>query len=331
MLKRRHNKPASRDNVGMEPLSLDIKEKILNYSVPWPECSYIKHSKRLKQKSSKENCVSGQLYKLIQSLHHASTALEIAIDGMNGVGKTALCKMMRNRKYCKINNCAQDITKGSEYNFNPIRSLEYLTFSALTKPKRAIIWDRTSISNMVFSFVHYIMSVYRDTDIPADPTEVYSKFNDFALNTGFFNTVAYLKSIKNIPTIFLVCSDLKLVTQAMFDRGTISDVYNSTHFNYQIAQLHAYTYVGNCIGATIIDIAKCVIMTETRRKMIYDPLITLGDLQLLLVDNLDYYQPPQPTENELEDFIEPPDRTSASIVNRFSSYQDTMLYTYSSK
>lgn len=87
----------------------------------------------------------------------------IAIDGMNGTGKTTLAKSLE-RIYIKINEFSPETTHGSQYNYNPIMGFEYLTFPRQIVAKDMyLVWDRCEWSNTIFYLVHALMSLYRPT------------------------------------------------------------------------------------------------------------------------------------------------------------------------
>lgn len=319
--------------------SNDEKRCILGVNTVWPECEYHERSKRRAIVDAPS--LIDSLAKLVEKLRGLNERHEIAVDGMNGVGKTMLCEKLQGRRYCKINGFAADVTRGSSYNMNPMKAIEYVMIQCLTevvhRPDLGAVWDRCPYSNLIFYFVHHLMAVYgKDSLVPRQTQPVYEIFNSLALATGFFHTISYLRSLKDLPIVILVCSDLTMISQALTMRGDINDVYNAKESNYQMAQLHAYTYVGQCIGATVIDIADFVNN---------DGNMTLGDLQSLLIHHLSYKsavdcstismrKQPEATDCDTSDnrqLLIYPYRAASQTVIKFSQYDDSLLYNFSLK
>lgn len=237
------------------PFTLNQTEQILKIQVPWPKCNYSLNSRRNKPSASKL-FIKSTIDQILQCVDGWNKFNEISIDGMNASGKSTLINSLT-RQYVKINEHFPHVTSGANYNYDPIRSMEYLMGSLLITGEN-LCWDRCPYSNLIFYYAHHLMGVYADRKIPMDYNEILPIFNNLALSTCLIDTIAYGKLTKNIPILFIVCSDLDILGQALLERGintkSQNDVYNSKNLNYQIAQYHAYVYFASVLNCGIIDL-----------------------------------------------------------------------------
>lgn len=297
-------------------ISWYAKRSIVNYNPPWPLCQYNEISKRVTRQRQHCRPTPTQYF---HALNNWGEHRSISIDGMNGTGKSTLAGSM-NRKYMKINLHCPDITSGSNYNYAPLRSLEYIMFHTLYDTKDVfVVWDRCRYSNLIFAYIHYLMSVYREKPMPGpDDDEPFLYINNMALSTGLFMTVTYTEAIsaRSQHILFIVCSDLQLVMQALLYRGGANDVYNAKERNYQMAQYHVYRYFARLLDAPLLDLS--VLFKEYG--------MTLDEIQMEVKSRVDISQrldqdtPPLPQRNE-----------SVVLHGFCDEHDDTMVYDYSTK
>lgn len=238
-------------------ISDELKLQIIQYNPPWTHCNYSENSRRNEQQQQQEKADDPySLENVLMQLNGWSKYPEISIDGMNGTGKSSLCNRL-NRKYIKINSLAHHVTDGSEYNYDPIKSMEYLMSQFLTKAEN-VCWDRCPYANLIFYFVHQLMATYKNDMIPDDFSKVWPILNTYALDTQLIAVINYTQSLKSIPILFIVCKDIAYISLALLDRGTANDVYNAKEYNYQMAQYHAYVYFGKVLQAPVLDLTNCI-------------------------------------------------------------------------
>lgn len=236
-------------------------KQIVNCEIDWPNCSYTRHSRRHAAASliTPKERMERMLLKLNNWHRHSA----IAIDGMNGTGKSTLAANLPHRHYLKINELAPYVTCGSSYNFDPLRSLEYMMMQqCMDTGEERVCWDRCRYSNLIFYYVHHLMFEFQSEELPL-PTEntvfVYKSLNELALETNLLETLTLMETDKQIPTFFLVCSDPFAIGRTMLkrametNRGT-NDAYNAKEYNYQLAQYYAYTYFARILNYPCIDI-----------------------------------------------------------------------------
>ena len=239
-----------------------LRSSILDINIEWPICRYLYNSRR-NEISIKPKPTFIELLSILDGWNEHN---EIAIDGMNGTGKSTLASSM-NRTYVKVNSLAPRVTTGSNYNFDIVKSFEYMMLQQSTRCVN-VCWDRCAYSNLIFYYVHQLMFHYQERPIPTEETEVYLFLNNMAHSTNLLETITFVESIKSVPTIFLVCRDLKYIACSLQHRNSLNDVYNSKEYNYQMAQYHVYKYFANILKYPLFDISE-----------IANYGITLGDLQ----------------------------------------------------
>lgn len=183
----------------------------------------------------------------------------IAVDGMNGVGKTTLCNAM-NRTYIKVNCIARDVSAGSDYNHDPTKALRYLWTHVNYKrpnPNESYVWDRCIFSNLIFYFVHYLMERARPLNGDCALMDMY--LNELALQCNLMEIIRTVRATAKdtiCPTIFIVSSDIELVCNNLLHRNSLNDIFNYNQKDYQWAQYHAYRYFAKILGFPLVDIAK---------------------------------------------------------------------------
>lgn len=244
------------------------KLKLVNINVFWPSVDYKKDSRRSNRK------IQFTTYETLNFLNGWSKYNEICIDGMNGVGKSTLINSL-NRKYEKVNTHFSEVTMGSDYNHDPIKSMTYLTIQLLSNGKN-ICWDRCAFANLIFYYVHYLMNCFKNNPIPNDEDFIYKILNDYASKTNLLSTLHLCIQKKQIPTLFIVCSDINFVSITLLERGGRNDIYNAKEYNYQMAQYYAYSYFANLLDAPLIDI-----------KQAYTEGFTINSLQNAIKNKID--------------------------------------------
>jgi hypothetical protein len=256
-----------------EETTLSTEQKIMltNCEVTWPKVTYSKHAKRIREDVD-DGCVNKTFRTLDgRSVYYKNTDRidetfakilsnwseypEISIDGMNGLGKSTLIESMK-RQYIKVNMIDPSITNGPNYNYDTMVSLQYIVLSSLAKAKNAC-WDRCPYANLIFYYVHHLMSIYKDKMIPLDDQDaVFQHFNNLSVQIQLTTILGFFNTYKCIPTLFFICSDLEYIVLSMVDRGNINDVYNAKEYNYQISQYYAYVYFSKLLPqCVLIDVA----------------------------------------------------------------------------
>lgn len=288
---------------------------ISDISVRWPICMYSENSKRHKPnaKSTLNQTPVGKTIEWLSPLDKWDAYPEIAIDGMNGTGKSSLIAIM-NRKYMKINEFIPHVTNGSRYNYDMLKSMQYLTLQPYSDC-RNVCWDRCCYSNLIFYFVHQLMYAYRNKTMPIESAEVYMTLNTLAISTNLLQTLTLMENVKRTPTIFLVCRDFKLIGAALRNRDTPNDIYNAKELNYQIAQYHAYKYFGEILKFPTFDIVDA-----------FELGLTLGEFHHLLKMKID--------TNTTEFTISLPSIRGTIELDEMMdalNADETLLYDYSNK
>lgn len=263
---------------------LDEKEKFLVISghanFPWSKISYTPTSIRELepvQKKINSFILSERIDEYLQKF--PKNPKEIAITGITGSGKTTLAHMFENRKYVKVNNLNPSITKGCTYNILPQKCLDYIFTNATTTFNRPVVWDRTMYDNFVFYLVHFLMGYYKDTAVTSNYKQIIGLMLEWAHSVNLNKTISFMKTIKRIPQIFIISSDINLISKSLFFRNdTINNVSYSIDYNYLMCQHHALRFFAETLNDFIIDFNQ-LDMTDIK---------TLSDLQAFLVYKLDY-------------------------------------------
>lgn len=278
-------------------ISGNKKRQIQELTIPTLLVTYHPLSVRNKRKKQESTIL---LSELMETTKKWQTYRSIAIDGMNGTGKTTLAKSLE-RFYIKINEFCPETTHGSEYNYNPIMSFEYLTFPRQIKAQDMyFIWDRCEWSNTIFYLVHALMSLYRsqasDTSLLTDSMAnvsiqtINSQLNAIAQDTNLVKSIQYFEQFYHQDNsvsarLFLVCSNLDMIRECLTNRAlkcddtkfSPNDLFNASFVNYQLAQLYVYKYMASLLPNTIcIDICDYV-----------NDNFSLGDLQYVLKNMID--------------------------------------------
>lgn len=290
-------------------------KRIVNYSPSWPVCRYGSRSKRARSQGRRRRSVRTELDKM----NGWSESASICIDGMNGTGKSTLARSM-NRTYLKINTYCPDVTNGSSYNYSPLRALDYVMFHVIYDTGDVpVVWDRCRYSNLIFAYVHHLMSVYGERPMPGpDDDEPVLYINNMALSTGLLATVTYVESLcaDKRPVLFIVNSDLCMVAQALLARGGANDAYNAKEYNYQMAQLHVYRYFARLLNAPLIDL----------NEMFDSFDLTLDEIHAEIRARVDI------PERLDVDLPQPPQRTDSKALHAFCDrHNDSMVYQHSTK
>lgn len=220
---------------------------IVDFKTNYPIVSYSGISRRNNTLKCKKS-----LDELLSSIAGWSKHKEIAIDGVNGVGKSRLVSNL-NRQQVKINHLLPQVTSGSSYNYDVFKSIEYMMMP-LSLDLNYCVWDRCVYSNLIFYFVHYLMSVFQNDEIPMDHDAIISIFNKLATDIDLISILTVTKEFKDIPTLFIVCRDLNVVAISLFQRESLNDMWNATQRNYQAAQYHAYVYFAKVLDIPIFDV-----------------------------------------------------------------------------
>lgn len=301
-----------------------LKAQILATTITWPVCRFLDGSKRNYYDSATAATRSTPaLEQLLSTLDGWDAYNEIAIDGMNGTGKSTLASSMKRRRYLKINSLCPRITSGSNYNFDIIKSLEYMMLQQSTSCKN-VVWDRCCYSNLIFYYVHQLMYYYRKQPIPEEDeaTEVYLLLNNMATATNLLETITFVESIKHVPTVFFVCKNLRYIAYSLQKRNGVNDVYNSKEHNYQIAQYHVYKYFATILKAPLFDISELATMYN----------ITLGDIHQAIRRKLDVKRTSEHDDESSSSIILPDMSASERLNNALKVMDDDiMIYHYSRK
>lgn len=258
------------------PVSTANIIKLLKLEIPdWPNCSYSSNSKRRLMKYRKISYIPCY-EEALDTIKTWSNYDEIAIDGMSSCGKSTIIDKS-NRYIKKTTKNLKYIKRKMDYNFKSINSFEYLMYP-LTRKYKNVCWDRCPFSNLIFYFVHHLLYVYQQKQLPIpvdDAYEAWSHLNNLAIDINLLSIVNQAQAIKYTPILFLVCSDIDYISLAMRSRGESSDIVNSTDYNYHVAQLQAYSYFANLLKMPIIDLAEC-----------FDHTYTLNAIQTLIIDSI---------------------------------------------
>jgi len=247
------------DNNGMM-LTHTERMAVMNTRVAWPRCAYDEASVRRRDVTL--HCARDRLDAMFDRLLRFCDYPEIAIDGMNGVGKTTLCSRIGNRVPMKINLLLPSVTRGSDYNINPLKCMQYATAIMSTDevPRdqcHGRLWDRCHYSNLIFYLVHHLMACYRNSadGVPARYEDVLSNARAFTDKIHLSHIINYVNAMRPLPTVFVICSDLDLVCQSLLRRGHINDAYNAKEIDYLRAQAHSYVYFARILNAPLVDLA----------------------------------------------------------------------------
>lgn len=178
---------------------------------------------------------------------------EIAVDGMTGVGKSTLISKFKGRRIKKVNHLIPRVTKGSSYNNDIMKSMEYM-FRQLVEPcDRPTVWDRSPFSNLTFYYVHHLMAHYRN-NILEDRAPAWDVLNRLAIETNLVETVKLANSFKRMPILYIVDCDIGSVCERLSKRGGTNDMYNSYQFDYHRAQFHAFSYMSYVTKQPLLDL-----------------------------------------------------------------------------
>lgn len=271
-------------NEFLKKRKLDEKEKLLIISghanFPWSKIKYTPTSIRELepiQKKIDSFTLSDKLDQYL--LKFPKNPKEIAITGITGSGKTTLANMFVHRKYIKVNILNQSITKGVTYNVLPKKCLDYLFTNATTTFNKPVVWDRTMYDNLVFYLVHFLMGYYKDTAVTSNYKQIVGLMLEWAHSVNLNKIISYMKTIKQIPQIFIISSDIDIISKSLFFRNdTINSVSYSIDYNYLMCQHHALRFFAETLNDFIIDF----------NHLDMNDIKTLSDLQALLVYKLDY-------------------------------------------
>lgn len=313
-----------------------LKEGILKLTVEWPLCLYSKQSKRnaagpSNEQQPQQSTTIERTMELLMPLTGWNKFPVIAIDGMNGTGKSSLIQSM-NRRYVKVNDLMPNVTHGSSYNHEVFKSMQYMMLQMLATGENCC-WDRCAYSNYMFYFVHQLMYIYRDGVIPSadDTNEVYGHLNNIAISVNLLNTLTLFEPLF-VPTVFIVCRDVRLIGEALRNRGGLNDVYNSKEHNYQMAQYHVYRYFGEILRIPVFDLVDAFRLG-----------LNLGEFHFLLRRKLDTQlggkrtisPDSQEPSDSCKNAIELPDGTDDAVkLDKFIDHminRETLLYDYSNK
>lgn len=315
----------------MKYFQLDVVNtaySIINYNISIPKCNYVKTSRRY---IPNNNCFekimhidnndsqidTKPIYEQLKQLDGWNNYTEIAIDGQNGTTKSSLAALL-NRKYIKLNELCPDITCGSDYNHRPLKAFDYITYQLLVKSENTV-WDRCIFSNMIFYYVHHLMYRFGDTPIPKDDAIIWPILNTMANDTCLLDTLKFVHTLKRVPTLFLVCSNVDLIGESLRIRGIKSkswnDVWNSKEYNYQLGQYHVYRWFGKLLGSPVFDLVD-----------FFKEQLSIDDMHLLIASKLN-------TRKDVESKIDLPDSKVFNefndIINTFND--DVLIYEYSKK
>lgn len=297
--------------------------------IPSPECHYVDQARRAyPHPMGPDMCLT--LEKVLERVAGWSREQAIAIDGVSGMGKSTLTSLMQNRNVIKINSIAPNLTKGSHYNKDALRTIDYIItqmqirFSAECR----VVWDRSPVANMVYSMVHFLMDVWNDrgVPIPLDHRAVWMDMHYYFTATGLGFVIGWLIQHYTTPILILVSSDLRLAGEMMLNRGCRSgsntDVYNAHFYNYLCAQYHAYSFFANLLGPTRAVLVDLSALLDPARNR------TLDEVQAILAKAIDAEKKLPPLK---PDDVIVPDRSSTDELYGTMADSAEMLLSFSKK
>lgn len=233
-------------------LDIFTETKLLFMENPWPTNVYLGNECALRYRLNSVNPFDGHnSSRALLALSRFRGAPQIAIDGPSGTGKSTLAKCC-NRQYAKISECTKNVTSGNKYNFCMARTWDYLRFQPRTRG-RGVIWDRCAYSNLIFYVIHQLMAVFKNRAMPTEYGAVAGEIASICRNFKFNVIVQLTRASYNVPIVFVV-GDVARVQQNLRARNEPKDLCASTDLNYIWAQQHVYRYVGDLIGAVVIDL-----------------------------------------------------------------------------
>lgn len=216
----------------------------------WPECTFLEKIKKDSRKFDVERYIE-------DNIKGWNAHSEISIDGLSGGGKSTLINSL-NRKYRKVNDAFIPITRGSDYNHDPLKAMSYLFTQLTSKPDQPICWDRSAYSNLIFYYVHLLMAHYASQDIDVtDLSTNYRILNLFAQDLHLTDTLNFLTNYKYIPILFIINSDITIAGMNLLKRGTLNDIYNAKEHNYIAAQCLVFKWFAEIIKCPCIDLNEC--------------------------------------------------------------------------
>lgn len=296
----------------------NFKSLIPQIKIDW-KTTYLGDKRAIRYANQK--VMHNKIIKEFEKLRGWHEYLEIAIDGMSGVGKSSLIASM-SRKGIKINELYPWITRGPSYNYSIEKAMAYFTAPFLGKFAN-VIWDRTCLSNLIFYMVHYLMGVFREVVIRHDTKFIYPLLTEYIHTTGMINVFKYIKICRNMPTIIFVQSDLNMLRQSLSRRNESKDmaVYNET--NYHMAQFHVYSYVAKLMDYPLFDL-----------NILHHHGYTIDDIHMLVkhfTDTSSNMVIQHSTDASTTSHIINP----ANITDEFAKFEEetpaTLMYLFSSK
>lgn len=289
--------------------------EILDLNFKWPSV-FVGGKSAKRYLSKKDDIPFKDIHDILRSM---GTSKSIAIDGMNGCGKSTTVNRMSKRIAIKVNNFCPETTKGSLYNIDPIRSMDYMFFQIAAKKDEYIVWDRSCLSNLIFYLVHFLMAYYNDNPIPHKFSEVQPLIYTWFVNNSMDKAIRMILAMdQHTKKIFLINSDLDMVGKMLLLRGEPNDVFNASKPNYQLAQMHAFKFFGQLSSDILcIDIADFI---RNGHSIDY--------ISNLLISYLNADLPIQETKDMKPDV----ERGSViNIINYFNYNDDTLLSFFSNK
>lgn len=225
------------------------KEKIQQITKRWPSIR-LSDSRALRYRKKKKSFYNN--FEILKSFKYEN---QIAIDGMSSSGKTTMLQNM-NRINGKINIGSPYTTHTSKYNNDMKRSWLYLEYQYKCEGKH-VIWDRSCFSNIIFSIVHFLMYKYKNKSIPKKKEKVYPLIEYYIQTTQIESIINYMINRENyIPIIFLVNSNMQILTDMLKKRNTIMDFASCFDYNYHMAQYMAFSNFAERLEAPIFDIGE---------------------------------------------------------------------------
>lgn len=275
------------ESSNVKKFKMDNGEEEFNFKKQFPlnKCTYNSDSRR---------SIKTKLYSSLNELNNYNIHKDICIDGPCGIGKTSLCKSM-NRIYFKINLTHEIITRDLFYNIDPYRVLEYVINSLtinvqeiLSNDDLYIVRDRCPYSNLIFYYIHYLYAKKINLN---SKEKVFDCLDNLSRRIAVHEIIAYCRSIKEIPIIFIVNSNIQLVAMILRKRNEGSDYTNSFNIHYIQAQYLAYVYWGFLLNVPVLDVA---ILSSNFKY-------TIKDVQNSIRNKVDVHKK-QTCENSIELF-----------------------------
>ena len=223
-------------------------EEIFTVQVISSETVYVSGVKRSCPKKKKVQ----NLDTLAEKLKIFQTNAELFVDGPNCVGKSTLVNNIANRTPSKLSK-KEELPKGTVRNLHASAARAFLFIHLLYKNPKSVC-DRCPLSNAVFFFVTHLMNEYESVDIPIEPcTEVNDFLNKLAQIVKLPHIITMCLSFKpQAGYLFLINSDINMMTLNLMLRGERHDMNYAQNYNYAAAQIVVYRWFSSMVPHSVL-------------------------------------------------------------------------------